>query len=101
MEVPDPAALRRFDLKLKFDYLNAEQRKNFAQHQAEKSGLNELNEGDLHFIERLNLLTPGDFAAVARRHQFSPFAEMKTRLNALQEECQVKPQFNSARRIGF
>ena len=101
MDILDPAALRRFDLKLKFDYLSATQRQDFAKNQAKYLGLGELNEGDLHFIERLNLLTPGDFAAVARRHQFSPFEEPKSWLNALQEECEIKPQHNQTRRIGF
>jgi hypothetical protein len=101
MDILDPAALRRFDLKLKFDYLSATQRQDFAKNQAKYLGLGELNEGDLHFIERLNLLTPGDFAAVARRHQFSPFEEPKSWLNALQEECKIKPQYNQTRRIGF
>ena len=101
MDILDPAALRRFDLKLKFDYLSAAQRQDFAQNQAKYLGLGELNEGDLHFIERLNLLTPGDFAAVTRRHQFAPFEEAKSWLNALQEECEIKPQYNQTRRIGF
>ena len=101
MDILDPAALRRFDLKLKFDYLSATQRQDFAKNQAKCLGLGELNEGDLHFIERLNLLTPGDFAAVARRHQFTPFEEPKSWLNALQEECEIKPQYNQTRRIGF
>ena len=101
MDILDPAALRRFDLKLKFDYLSAIQRQDFAKNQAKYLGLGELNEGDLHFIERLNLLTPGDFAAVARRHQFVPFEEPKSWLNALQEECEIKPQYNQTRRIGF
>ena len=101
MDILDPAALRRFDLKLKFDYLSATQRQDFAKNQAKYLGLGELNEGDLHFIERLSLLMPGDFAAVARRHQFTPFEEPKSWLNALQEECEIKPQYNQTRRIGF
>ena len=101
MDILDPAALRRFDLKLKFDYLSTIQRQDFAQKQAKYLGLGELNEDDLHFIERLNLLTPGDFAAVTRRHQFAPFEEAKSWLNALQEECEIKPQYNQTRRIGF
>ena len=101
IDILDPAALRRFDLKLKFDYLSATQRQDFAKNQAKCLGLGELNEGDLHFIERLSLLTPGDFAAVARRHQFTPFEEPKSWLNALQEECEIKPQYNQTRRIGF
>ena len=77
MNVLDPAALRRFDLKLKFDYLTLPQRLDFAKQQAEILGLPLLSEEDLSQIESLNLLTPGDFAAVARRHQFSPFQRCK------------------------
>lgn len=102
IEVLDPAALRRFDLKLKFDYLTLRQRLDFAKQQAEILGLPLLSEEDLSQIESLNLLTPGDFAAVARRHQFSPFQKVQDWLNALQGECEVKPAFSATtRRIGF
>lgn len=102
IEVLDPAALRRFDLKLKFDYLTLPQRLDFAKQQAEILGLPLLSEEDLGQIESLNLLTPGDFAAVARRHQFSPFQKVQDWLIALQGECEVKPAFSTmTRRIGF
>ena len=102
IEVLDPAALRRFDLKLKFDYLTQPQRLDFAKQQAEILGLPLLSEEDLSQIESLNLLTPGDFAAVARRHQFSPFQKVQDWLSALQGECEVKPAFSATtRRIGF
>ena len=102
IEVLDLAALRRFDLKLKFDYLTLKQRLDFAKQQAEILGLPLLSEEDLSQIESLNLLTPGDFAAVARRHQFSPFQKVQDWLNALQGECEVKPAFSvTTRRIGF
>ena len=102
IEVLDPAALRRFDLKLKFDYLTLKQRLDFAKQQAELLGLPLLSEEDLSQIESFNLLTPGDFAAVARRHQFSPFQKVQDWLNALQGECEVKPAFSATtRRIGF
>lgn len=102
IEVLDPAALRRFDLKLKFDYLTLPQRLDFAKQQAEILGLPLLSEEDLGQIESLNLLTPGDFAAVARRHQFSPFQKVQDWLGALQGECEVKPAFSATtRRIGF
>lgn len=102
IEVLDPAALRRFDLKLKFDYLTLKQRLDFAKQQAEILGLPLLSEEDLNQIESLNLLTPGDFAAVARRHQFSPFQKVQDWLSALQGECEVKPAFSATtRRIGF
>ena len=102
IEVLDPAALRRFDLKLKFDYLTLKQRLDFAKQQAKLLGLPLLSEEDLSQIESLNLLTPGDFAAVARRHQFSPFQKVQDWLSALQGECEVKPAFSATtRRIGF
>ena len=102
IEVLDPAALRRFDLKLKFDYLTLKQRLDFAKQQAEILGLPLLSEEDLSQIESLNLLTPGDFSAVARRHQFSPFQKVQDWLSALQGECEVKPAFSATtRRIGF
>jgi len=102
IEVLDPAALRRFDLKLKFDYLTLPQRLDFAKQQAEILGLPLLSKEDLSQIESLNLLTPGDFAAVARRHQFSPFQKVQDWLMALQGECEVKPAFSATtRRIGF
>ena len=102
IEVLDPAALRRFDLKLKFDYLTLPQRLDFAKQQAEILGLPLLSEEDLSQIESLNLLTPGDFAAVARRHQFSLFQKVQDWLCALQGECEVKPAFSAmTRRIGF
>ena len=102
IEVLDPAALRRFDLKLKFDYLMLPQRLDFAKQQAEILGLPLLSEEDLRQIESLSLLTPGDFAAVARRHQFSPFQKVQDWLSALQGECEVKPAFSATtRRIGF
>ena len=102
IEVLDPAALRRFDLKLKFAYLTLKQRLDFAKQQAEILGLPLLSEENLNQIESLNLLTPGDFAAVARRHQFSPFQKVQDWLMALQGECEVKPAFSATtRRIGF
>ena len=94
--------IRRFDLKLKFDYLTLPQRLDFAKQQAEILGLPLLSEEDLTQIESLNLLTPGDFAAVACRHQFSPFQKVQDWLGALQGECEVKPAFSAmTRRIGF
>ncbi|HHF0415799.1 TPA: AAA family ATPase [Haemophilus influenzae] len=101
IEVLDHAALRRFDLKLKFDYLTLKQRLDFAKQQAEILGFPLLSEENLNQIESLNLLTPGDFAAVARRHQFSPFQKVQDWLMALKGECEVKPAFSTTRRIGF
>ena len=100
MNVLDPTALRRFDLKLKFDYLTPQQRLDFAKQQAEKLNLGTWDEIHSKYILELNLLTPGDFAAVARRHNFSPFDNLEDWLEALYSECRVKPEF-SHKKIGF
>ena len=100
MNVLDPAALRRFDLKLKFDYLTPQQRLDFAKQQAEKLNLGVWDEPHSKRLLELNLLTPGDFAAVARRHNFSPFENLEDWLDALRGECLVKPEF-SRKKVGF
>ena len=100
MNVLDPAALRRFDLKLKFDYLTPQQRLDFAKQQAEKLNLGAWADTHSKRLLELNLLTPGDFAAVARRHNFSPFENLEEWLDALRGECRVKPEF-SRKKVGF
>ncbi|MGX2970029.1 AAA family ATPase [Ursidibacter sp. B-7004-1] len=95
----DPAALRRFDLKLQFDYLTSSQRQAFSQQQAVRLGLNFTND-QLKEIEKLVLLTPGDFAAVERRHRFYPFEKVSDWIDALANECKLK-QGKVTRRIGF
>ncbi|MDO5055629.1 MAG: ATP-binding protein [Pasteurella oralis] len=99
MDELDPAALRRFDLKLHFGYLNREQRHNLAQEQGGRLGLTFAN-GDLQRLDSLDNLTPGDFAAVARRHRFSPFETSEEWLEALADECRLK-KGKTTRRIGF
>ena len=100
MNVLDPAALRRFDLKLKFDYLTPQQRLAFAKQQAKKLNLGAWADTHSKRLLELNLLTPGDFAAVARRHNFSPFENLEEWLDALRGECLVKPEF-SRKKVGF
>ncbi len=95
----DPAALRRFDLKLQFDYLKPQQSVALAKVQAAKFELN-FTENVQQKIERLPMLTQGDFAAVARRHRFAPFENENEWIDALEDECRLK-QGKVPRRIGF
>lgn len=92
MDGLDQAALRRFDLKVKFDYLRPQQaRQLFVRHCAalEIDAAQEKIGGRL---DKLNLLTPGDFAAVARQHRFRPIGSAALLLQALKEECAIKPE---------
>ncbi|MFC0308466.1 AAA family ATPase [Gallibacterium trehalosifermentans] len=95
MDNLDPAALRRFDLKLNFEYLAPEQRKDVAIHQVEKLGLTRLSQQELAQFQHLDNLTLGDFVAIARRHQFSPFETSAEWLDALENELLLKPKVDT------
>ena len=96
----DQASLRRFDLKMKFDYMRPEQSWLLFQKHCEQLALPIADPADLEReIRLLQNLTPGDFAAVARRHRFHPLATPAEFLRALAQECDLKQA--SGRRIGF
>ena len=66
MDRLDAASLRRFALKVKFDYLHPDQRWSlFLAHLPTK--LPNKEDHYRHALNQLNTLTPGDFAAVRRQ----------------------------------
>ena len=99
MDTLDQASLRRFDLKVRFDYLSAVHIRALACAQAERLTIT-LEDAQLNRLLPLTQLTPGDFAAVARRHQFAPFAGSQEWVDALIEECRLK-QPGKLTTIGF
>lgn len=96
----DPAALRRFDLKLHFGYLTPQQVIGLAQEQAAILGLPTIDTIEQGYLKTLTNLTPGDFAVAARRHRFAPFTDTAAWIAALQSECALKPD-GVTNRIGF
>lgn len=95
----DAASLRRFDLKLHFDYLRPEQSlRLFAAH-CRKLGLGGPTEEQQSAAASLQAVTPGDFAALARRHHLEPIHSPAELLERLNEEIQCK--MPKMRRIGF
>ena len=95
----DQAALRRFDLKVKFDFMRPDQSwdlyaKYCTQHQLsiDQAGLSQR-------LIRLQNLTPGDFAAVMRQSRFRPFGSAYEFLTALESECGLKEGASAG--IGF
>jgi transitional endoplasmic reticulum ATPase len=90
MEDLDPAALRRFDMKLRFLPLRTEQAAELLARHLATAGLPEATPEALRQISRLSTLTPGDFAAVERRHRFQPLASPEEFVRALAEECAQK-----------
>ena len=90
MDGLDPAALRRFDLKAKFDYLLPAQAAELLRRHCEKLGF--AAPGMLEDRVRLHLpvLTPGDFAMVVRQHRFQPLRSFDALFAALRAECALK-----------
>lgn len=99
MEGLDQAALRRFDLKVKFDFLRPGQSSELLRRHCAKLNLPEPQADVRERIMRLQRLTPGDFAAVLRRHRFRPIQSPAMLVSALEAECAVKESAKSA--MGF
>ena len=96
----DAASLRRFSLKVRFDYLNAEQRwllfRSHWQAMAKATALR-LRKS----LDAMNTLTPGDFATVRKQLKLLGLKpEPNDFLQRLQRECSAKTE--SVRRpMGF
>ena len=85
----DPASLRRFDLKVEFNYLLPHQAWQLFCRHCEKLGL-PVEESLQRRFAQLTNLTPGDFAAVARQNSFSPLETAADLLQALVGESGIK-----------
>lgn len=90
MDGLDPAALRRFDLKVKFDFLAPGQAAELLRRHCAQLGLGAPDAAAEQAIGALRQLTPGDFAAVLRRHRFHPVASAAQWVRSLQAECALK-----------
>lgn len=90
MQGLDQAALRRFDLKVKFDYLNGEQACELLRRHCAALSLPTPSPVQLAQLTCLRTLTPGDFAAVTRQTRFRPIASAVQLVAALEVECALK-----------
>ena len=95
----DQAALRRFDIKMKFDFLRPDQLWLLFERQCHTLGLDSPPKSLQAEIRMMINVTPGDFAAITRRHHFLQFSSPAEVLHALKEECQLKDL--PIRSIGF
>ena len=105
MDKLDVASLRRFDFKVKFDYLHAEQRWALFEQESHRLGMHLPKDGEaLHHlkqqIQRLTKLTPGDFAVLNRQATLlgMPLV-MDDMIAVLEQECLAKGETFS--QIGF
>ena len=90
MDGLDQAALRRFDLKVRFNYLKTDQAWGLLQKHCGGLGLPAPEDSLRQNLSGLSALTPGDFAAVARQHRFRPIGSAKMLVAALNAECLLK-----------
>ena len=100
MDGLDQAALRRFDLKAKFDFLSSEQVwKLFVRH-CKQLGLPHRKKALPQQLAAVEYLTPGDFAAVTRMARFHSLQSAEAFIQALSSETSHKEQVKK-RRFGF
>ena len=99
MDGLDQAALRRFDLKVKFDFLKPEQASELLRRYCFQLGLPMPQQAQSERVMRMQQLTPSDFATVCRQSRFRPIVSTDALVAALEAECIVKEGSKTA--IGF
>lgn len=99
MDSLDAVALRRFDLKIRFSYLGSEQAWSLFQDVARKLGM-EPQESLRNAMNKLGILTPGDFANVLRQSRLRKITKCEDIYQRLAAECEAKPD-GHLRAIGF
>lgn len=102
MQNLDPAALRRFDVKVEFKPLQPIQALRLLRQLCDKAGIVRIPH-EAECLARLGCLpklTPGDFATVARRMRLVRPAHIEDLFDALAEEERLKP-VDGGRPMGF
>lgn len=99
MDGLDPAALRRFDLKVSFSPLSKLGAWTLFTRHCTHLDLGEPSINHRLNLEQFSQLTPGDFATVMRQHRFAPLLDVDALLTALKQEHDLKQPVSN--RIGF
>jgi SpoVK/Ycf46/Vps4 family AAA+-type ATPase len=98
----DEAALRRFTFKIQFKPLTREQRERMFATEALDGDASKLTEKIRNGLHKMEMLTPGDFAAVKRQIVlFDETLPPEEFLAQLEQEHRVKPDIKWSRSIGF
>ncbi len=90
MESIDTAAFRRFDLKLKLDFLAPWQTAKLGRAWCRKLGLKPFSGSCRTLLEALTNATPGDFQTCARQHGFRPYPHASAFCEGIALECAGK-----------
>lgn len=100
MESLDSATLRRFDLKVRFDWLKPQQIRLLLLDLLEHVHL-QGTEAQINEICQFPFLAPGDFANLQRQSLLRSYTDVSQIYDALQSELKLKPQNKQFLRIGF
>ncbi len=100
MDGLDQAALRRFDLKVCFDFLRGEQTVALFKRHCKNLKIGNPGTTALKSAAILANTTPGDFANVARQHRFRGFTSPDAFIDAVARECAMK-KGTGGRKLGF
>jgi transitional endoplasmic reticulum ATPase len=95
----DQAAMRRFDLKIKFDYLRPHQIEDLVKTYLKNFSL-EFNEDFIEKAKTLQKLTPGDFSNIARQSKISRINGVDDFYNRLEKEVLCKRE-GTSKPMGF
>jgi SpoVK/Ycf46/Vps4 family AAA+-type ATPase len=99
MDQLDEASLRRFDCKIKFDFLKPEQALQLIRQTCQLLNIQDLN--PLFHLEHIQYLTAGDFATIVRQSRLNPIKTLAELVQRLKAEVSVKKQSQSSQPIGF
>lgn len=98
-KILDHAALRRFDLKVRFDYLKTEQAESLFGTFCDELDIDAPSSSDLRRLNSVATLALGDFATVLRQSKFTGLSSAQEIINALIAECSIKKDTKQS--IGF
>lgn len=96
----DPAAMRRFDLKISFGYLREAQVLELTERLLAQAGMNCDHSSIEAQLRTLPDLAVGDFASVARRHRLTPLRCAQDVVDALRNEARLQRRTRACP-IGF
>ena len=101
MDNLDDAALRRFDMALKFDFLRPEHAVSLYHQAANLLGLDATDPALLCRVEHLNGLTPGDFDQLLRRARITRIQNSERLVCALEQASALKKGVTQSKPMGF
>ena len=95
----DAASLRRFDIKVRFDFLKPDQAWLIFEDTADRLEISTAIDDRLR-LDKISNLTPGDFANVIRQSRLRKISSTYDLIKRLEAECEIKPGC-SKQKIGF